>query len=79
MVHVFGRVLRGGRHGECLVKELDSPKGEDSILQASKIVRSSRIQRQMAGGGDEALIKIESYALAPQIKQRTNKGQSPVF
>lgn len=26
VVHVLGRVLRGGRHGEYLAEELDSPK-----------------------------------------------------
>lgn len=41
VVHVFGRVLRGGRHGECL-EELDSPKREDLILRASKIVRRGK-------------------------------------
>lgn len=67
VAHVSGRVLRGGRHGKCLAEELDSPKREDLILRASKIVRSSRIQRY-GRWGEEALITIESYALAPQIK-----------
>lgn len=45
VVHVLGRGLRGGRHGECLAKELDSPKWEDLILRTSNIVCSSRTWR----------------------------------
>lgn len=33
----------------------------------------------MGGGGDEALITIENYTLAPKIKQRTSNGQSRPF